>query len=117
MHEHVGGTCVACSMTGRTLDAPDDGLSLTGVLILALLHVAAGRAHRGEGTRPTWRSAAGGISIAYVFIHLIPELADAQERWLAIRHHRLLPWLESQVHLVALLGLLPTGGLWKNFLP
>jgi hypothetical protein len=77
---------------------------LIGVLVLAGVHLVAGYLHRGAPTRPTWLSAAGGMSIAYVFIHLLPDLAETQERWLEARPERALGWLESQIYIAALLG-------------
>ena len=48
---------------------------------------------------------AGGLSVAYVFVHLLPELAEALEggEWPA--------FLESHVYLVALVGLAVFYGL------
>lgn len=86
--------------------APDLGVSLIAVLALALIHVLAGRVHRGEEGRSTWLSAASGMSVAYVFVYLLPELAEAQELWLEARPHRRLIWLERQVYLAALVGVL-----------
>lgn len=75
-----------------------------GVLVLAGVHLAAGHLHRGAPKRPAWLSAAGGMSIAYVFIHLLPDLAEMQERWLEARPDRAFRWLEAQVYIAAFLG-------------
>jgi hypothetical protein len=49
--------------------------------VLALVHAIAATLRFLEGTpRSAWLSMAGGVSAAYVFVHLLPELAQAQER-------------------------------------
>ena len=53
--------------------------SLIGVAVLCLVHVFAHRLKFLDGTpRSRWLSAAGGISLAYVFLHFMPELAHGQ---------------------------------------
>lgn len=81
-------------------------LSLCGVLFVATIHATSGLLHRGAGARPRWLSAASGLSVAYVFVHLLPELGETQAHWLEERSHRPLPWLESQIYVVALIGVL-----------
>lgn len=47
---------------------------------LVLVHLFGARLKFLDGTpRSIWLSAAGGISVAYVFVHLLPELAEGQE--------------------------------------
>lgn len=54
--------------------------------------------------RSRWLSAAGGVSVAYVFVHLLPELAAGQATLKsAIRGG--LRFIEHHVYLVALTGL------------
>jgi hypothetical protein len=74
-------------------------------MVLAVLHVFAGglRVLRGV-PRSRWLSFAGGVAVAYVFVHLLPELQAGQEEirragGLGMR------WLENHVYVVALLGL------------
>jgi hypothetical protein len=86
-------------------------LSLVGALALAMLHLAAGRLHRGAEVRPAWLTAASGMSVAYVFVHLLPDLAETQARWLEARADRALWWLENQVYLATLLGVIVSLGL------
>ncbi|MGE0040765.1 MAG: hypothetical protein AB7H88_06180 [Vicinamibacterales bacterium] len=75
-----------------------------------LVHVYGGRLHFLEGTpRSRWLSLAGGISVAYVFVHVLPELGEAQAR-LAARFG-LVPYVEHHAYLVALLGLAAFYGL------
>lgn len=59
--------------------------------------------------RSRWLSLAGGISVAYVFVHIFPELAEAQEE-LAGRPGAI-PWIEHHAYLVALGGLAAFYGL------
>lgn len=57
-----------------------------------------------------WISFSGGVSIAYVFLEVFPELGKAQ---LELEHSTLpfIAYLESHVYLIALLGLLVFYGL------
>jgi hypothetical protein len=97
-------------------------LSALAVALLAVLHMVAGRIHdihvgRARGAapeRPRWLSAAGGVSIAYVFVQLLPELGKVQSTWLEAHTKRPLWWLESQIYVVALFGLLLALGLART---
>lgn len=54
--------------------------------------------------RSAWLSAAGGISVAYVFLHLLPELAEGQE----VLREQMPPAIrviEHHIYLVAFTGL------------
>jgi len=74
-------------------------------VLLALVHVFAGRLRfLGGIPRSRWLSLAGGISVAYVFARLLPELADAQER-LGESAGGLFARLEQHAYLLALAGL------------
>lgn len=54
--------------------------SLCAALVLALLHIANGRVLSfNGGPHRRWLSFGGGIAVAYVFVHLMPELADLQQ--------------------------------------
>lgn len=91
------------------------------VLITALLAVALAVTHLLAGRmrfldvmpRSRWLSAAGGISVAYVFVHLLPGLAEEQE---AIRAAvgEALAFVETHAYLVALLGLATFYGLERS---
>lgn len=62
--------------------------------------------------RSIWLSAAGGVSVAYVFVHLIPELAEYQERFAdALEDGSLLARIERHSYLIALAGLVVFYGL------
>ena len=57
--------------------------------------------------RSIWLSVAGGVSVAYVFVHLLPELAEHQER-IAERvaeESGLVAAMENHIYLGALIGL------------
>lgn len=85
---------------------PTWDVSLIAVMFVALVHALSGSLHRGAVERPRWISAASGLSLAYVFIHVLPELAEVQARWLDERRHRPLIWFESQIYVMALVGVL-----------
>ncbi|MBM1172811.1 hypothetical protein [Microvirga arabica] len=63
--------------------------------------------------RSAWLSIAGGVSVAYVFGHLLPELAAHQEtfRRETEENRGFLSGLESHTYLIALLGLAVLYGL------
>lgn len=69
-------------------------MELLAAAALALAHLTAGRLRFLDVVpRSAWLSAAGGISVAYVFVHLLPELGDTHARG------------DEQVWLLALAGL------------
>ncbi len=80
-------------------------ITLGSVIWFVLVHVFGGKL-RFLSVRPRslWLSAAGGVSVAYVFIHLLPELAEHQKT-LEEASGGLLSGLESHAYLIALLGL------------
>ena len=74
-------------------------------VLLAAVHVFAGKLRFLEGVpRSRWLSLAGGISVAYVFGRLLPELAEAQER-LGESVGGFFARLEDHAYLLALTGL------------
>jgi len=85
--------------------------SLVAVLLMACVHVMAARLDRGPFARPQWLSIANGLSVAYVLVHLLPELADMQSDWIKAWPDRPLRWLDRQVYYAALIGLLLALGL------
>jgi hypothetical protein len=81
--------------------------SLAVALLFGLIHVGGSRFDRMAGTpRSAWLSAAGGISVAYVFVDILPELA-AHQRVMetALDGGGLVGAIERHVYVVALLGL------------
>ena len=84
--------------------------SLIAVVALILIHVFAHMLKFLEGTpRSRWLSAAGGISLAYVFLHLLPELAEGQEVLAA--EGLGVAAIEFEVYGLALVGLLAFYGI------
>lgn len=85
--------------------------TLIAVAGLILVHLFGAHLKFLETTpRSVWLSGAGGISVAYVFLHLLPELAKGQE---AIREAAsgALRYLDQHAYLLALGGLIVFYGL------
>lgn len=86
-------------------------IALAAAVVLSLVHLLAGKLRFLEGTpRRRWLSIAGGASIAYVFLHVLPELAKGQEV-LADVLQEPFRFIEHHVYLIALLGLAVFYGL------
>jgi len=84
-------------------------LSCVAVATLMAVHLFAGRLRFLEGApRSRWLSAGGGISVAYVFLHLLPELGEGQE---IVAAAETVGFLDRHVYLVALIGLAAFYGL------
>ena len=80
-------------------------LLLALAFVLATVHLLAGKLRFLDTVpRSRWLSAAGGISVAYVLVHLLPELAELQAHL-----NETLPAIalavERHVYVVALVGL------------
>lgn len=105
-------------------------LASVGAALLAAVHIVTPLLRFLGGTpRSIWLSIAGGVSVAYVFVHLLPELAEGQEHVsqavhaAQTRHARGGPTLtdlvlglgyaERHVYLIALAGLALFYGLDK----
>ncbi len=85
--------------------------SLLAAVGLAIAHLLSGRlSFLDVRPRSRWLSAAGGISVAYVFVHTLPDLAEEQET-LREAAGEALAFVESHAYLVALLGLAVFYGL------
>lgn len=79
-------------------------LPLLAASFMAFVHLLAGYLRFLDVTpRSMWLSLAGGISVAYVFAHIFPELQEAQETFSEIES---IAWLEHHVWLVAMAGLI-----------
>jgi zinc transporter ZupT len=86
-------------------------VSLIAVIALAIVHIFAGKLRFLHGTpRSAWLSVAGGVSVAYVFVHLLPDLSEAQET-INENVDEGLSLLEHHVYLIALVGLAVFYGL------
>ena len=86
---------------------------MTGTVVTTILAaLALAAVHAFVGAVPQLRrrprtpllSVAGGISIAYVFVHLLPEIAEAQ-RAVEEEASGLLPAIETHAYVMALVGL------------
>ena len=84
--------------------------SLVAVCALVLVHIFTHRLKFLDGTpRSRWLSAAGGISLAYVFLHLMPELAEGQA--ILSEDGGGLDLIEFEIYGLALIGLVGYYGL------
>lgn len=79
--------------------------SLVASALLALVHLGVSGLHRlRERPRRFWLSMGSGTAVAYVFLHLLPELQQHQGE-LEQASEAVLGWLDRHVYLLALLGL------------
>jgi hypothetical protein len=93
------------------MEAAHPYLALAAAAGLALVHLFAGKLRFLEGIpRSVWLSTAAGVSVAYVFLHLLPELAEGQEQ---VRGAvgGVLGFAERHVYVMALVGLAVFYGL------
>ncbi|MEM6255113.1 MAG: hypothetical protein AAF821_19535 [Cyanobacteria bacterium P01_D01_bin.156] len=94
----------------------DIGINIVGLVLaicLALVHIFVSRTQwLANIPQRWWMSVAGGISIAYIFLDILPELSHAQDE---ILHSEsvIIGYLEHHVYLLALLGLAIFYGLEK----
>ena len=80
--------------------------ALAAALALAAVHLVAARLRFLDGVpRSRWLSGAGGVSVAYVFVHLMPELAEGQAAASAVQSGAF-GLFEREIYLLALAGLL-----------
>ena len=87
-----------------------------GALALAGVHVFAGKLRFLHVTpRSIWLSMAAGVSVSYVFLHILPELASAQEEFRASTANWIVR-LERHVWLLSLAGLSGFYGLERMVL-
>lgn len=86
------------------------GLALIFAVCLAVIHLGAIRFSLARvEPRSRWLSLAGGTSVAYVFVHILPELKKGQD--VMVRADLPLEFLEHHVYIVALLGFVIFYGL------
>jgi hypothetical protein len=86
-------------------------LAATGLVAFAfaLVHLLGARLDfLRTSPRSIWLSVAGGVSVAYVFVHILPDLAAHQRR---VDERGFLESIESHVWLIALAGLAVFYGL------
>ena len=79
-------------------------------VVLATVHLSAGRLQLAErDPRSRWLSIGGGVSVAYVFVHLFPEVGEAATT--IERRGAALAFAEHYGYLLALLGFVVFYGL------
>lgn len=87
-------------------------LGLGSALSLALVHLFAGKLRFLDARpRSIWLSGAGGASVAYVLLHLLPELREAQS---ALSDALVIRSFERHVYVVSLTGLVVFYGLERS---
>lgn len=80
--------------------------SLAIALALAAVHLFGGRLRFLDGVpRSRWLSAAGGVAVAYVFVHVLPDLSARQRHFAETFAGGALGAIETHAYLVALTGL------------
>lgn len=84
-----------------------------GALLLAAVHFWADQVHFSEIPRRKLISAAGGISVAFVFVHVLPELHKWQDLNTERISSEVVSFLEQHLYLMALIGLFLFYGLEK----
>jgi hypothetical protein len=86
--------------------------ALVAAAVLAAVHLLGAKMRfLGGAPRSAWLSVFAGISVAYVFVHLLPDLAEGQK---TIEEGSLLAYLEDHVYLMALAGLLVFYGVERH---
>lgn len=90
-----------------------DVVGLATVVALAIAHLAPPRLRFVRYVPRSWiLSVAGGISVSYVFVHLLPDIADAQEA-VGESVPAVLGGIERHVYVLALAGLVGFYGLHR----
>ncbi len=95
------------------MEAGTNIIGLALAVCLALVHIFASQARwLTKIPERYWVSVAGGVSIAYIFLDILPELSHAQAE---IAHSDIAPiaYLEKHVYVLALIGLTLFYGLEK----
>jgi hypothetical protein len=81
-------------------------------VVFAAIFVFGQKLHFGYRThKRSALSVAGGVAVAYVFVHLLPEMNRAGDVFVQITAHRSLPMPEFRVYLAALIGFVLFYGL------
>ncbi|MCJ2068558.1 hypothetical protein MKK75_07020 [Methylobacterium sp. J-030] len=81
-------------------------------VLLAVVHVVTPTLRFLDGSpRSVWLSAAGGVAVAYVFVHFLPELAGGEASVGRMAGDTFGGFSERHVYLIALAGLMACYGL------
>jgi zinc transporter ZupT len=93
---------------------PPNTLALSALIVIGLVltHLFSGNLRFTSIRRSRWLSAASGVSVAYVFVHILPEL-NQHQTVLDRLNIGVISYLEHHVYLIALLGLIVFYGLEK----
>nr|WP_136250466.1 hypothetical protein [Ningiella ruwaisensis] len=82
-------------------------LNILLLILVAIVHVLASKMRFLQGEpRSIWLSISGGASVAYIFLHLLPKLMEASDKFEVFE-------LELSAYIVALTGLCVMFGLEK----
>jgi hypothetical protein len=86
--------------------------ALVAAVVLATAYAAGGRLLRARAAywNESWFSAAGGASVAYVFVDALPELGARHHAFLA-RAGEAVPFAEQRIYLAAFAGFIAFYGL------
>ena len=88
----------------------DAAVVAVAAVALSLTHLFAGRLGvSGRVPRSRWLSIAGGVSVAYVFVHLLPDVGEAAAT--LAEHRYLTAFAEHHGYLIALFGFATFYGL------
>ena len=94
------------------VEATSSVLIVGFAVALAVVHLFAGRLGFQVIPRSYWLSGAGGVSVAYVFVHVLPELGERQHSFEdAVVGTGSAGFLEHHVYLLALVGFAAFYGL------
>ncbi|MBI4831418.1 MAG: hypothetical protein HY801_07660, partial [Candidatus Lindowbacteria bacterium] len=86
--------------------------SFIAAILLAGIYIMGGKLQLGaKAHRRRWLSLAAGVATAYVFVHLLPEMYEAQEIFTKAVAGRNLPFPERRVYTSALVGFVILYGL------
>lgn len=93
---------------------PPNTLALSALIVIGLVltHLFAGQLRFTSIRRSRWLSGASGVSVAYVFVHILPEL-NQHQMVLDRLKTGVISYLEHHVYIIALLGLIAFYGLEK----
>lgn len=87
--------------------------TLLAAVGLAIIHIYSGKLlFMQEIPRNRWLSFGSGISVAYVFVHVLPELEKGQRQFETVQKFNL-QFLENHVYVMALIGITVFYGLEK----
>ena len=91
-------------MTAQTLYT--FGPSFVGVVLIATVHLLAGKMHFLDRRDGRWLDFLAGIAVAYVFVDILPHLASKQEKFAKLDDRGINGLLQHHIHILALAGFL-----------